>query len=312
MTRYFLIIPFVDRINYFAFLSVSIITSIALTLAYYAGPKKLFPIKSAGMTNSWTFRLGTLGFLSFGFPFLLGSDPNANLFFILAICCIVLDMVFVVSRFVSEIMRSMDRKTERFHVHTCFSHDCQMTPEAVCERALADGVRRVYVTDHADTFSEEKYELLKRRLDDISRTHNCELVPGLEYPLLGQHFLAINLKAYVEADSDDLEAIVSLKHFSDRVIWAHPYLGIRKLFSDKGYLTNLIRMMALVDGVEWFNCKSTRSVTYYGWRYLLISFLTFFLHGRRTLIIGMDAHSPEDWFSFPRVFRVTPLSHEIS
>ena len=226
---------------------------------------------------------------------LLSRGQDTVLMGLLIIYCVFAAFIYGSARLAICIYNSCKTTDIIYHVHTCYSPDCEVTPEEVREWAVALKAVVVHVTEHADTFDEQKYLALKSHLSKLSNTQ-CQLIPGLEYDIHGQHFLAIGLRQYINLSEGNSSKIEHLKLGCDRLIWAHPYFGVKRILLSPAYVVDLIRMMQNVDGLEWINLKEQHKVN--GWRSLLIAFWAVMLFGKKQLVIGLDAHTPEDWHNY--------------
>jgi PHP domain len=282
--RYLLVVPFVwRRLDPWA-IAVSVTApAFGFTLAY-AIRKRVIPISLAWLDSGSCFILrGSSAFLAVGaLASFIAGRGDLRLPVLLIGYSIGIDLAFVFARVVAGLARSLARGDERCHVHTCFSHDGELSPAAVATQAASQGVSTVYVTDHAETFSAGKYQDLKAALAEASLAQRCHLVAGLEYSILGQHFLAINLREYVEVDPNSVQGLERIRRACDRVVWAHPLFAIRRVFLEGKYRAQLLQMMASVDGIEWVNLKSLRPYRNV-WRHALICLTAIALFGRKTL-----------------------------
>jgi len=178
------------------------------------------------------------------------------------------------------------------HTHTDYSHDGNITKQIYRDWLLTNHGKKVYLTDHSEDLSRERYEELKLQYKDLWP----HVVPGLEYSLNGSHnyhILTHNLSYYISLpDGIKLEkAIAKLQEHSERILWAHPLVSLRRLII-WSYWKELLSLLSVVDGIEIFNKKYSKL------RFIVmgvgVSFLANFLYGRKALYIGHDAHKPEE------------------
>ena len=64
-------------------------------------------------------------------------------------------------------MRS--RHNDCYHIHSGYSHDCDLPLESIRRYAHEVGYRRVFIADHAETFDDEKYKRLVRECQLLQR-----------------------------------------------------------------------------------------------------------------------------------------------
>jgi len=179
------------------------------------------------------------------------------------------------------------------HTHTDYSHDGNIKKQIYRDWLSTHHGRKVYLTDHSEDLSPERYEELKLQYKDLWP----HVLPGLEYSLNGSHnyhILAHNLSHYINLpDGIKLEkALMDLKEHSERIIWAHPLVSLRRL-RIWSYWKELLTLLSIVDGIEIFNKKKHSKL-----RFIVmgvsVSFLANLLYGRKALYIGHDAHKPEE------------------
>lgn len=298
--RYALVYPFVKHeFNSLVLFYIFIIPALGYTLIYtlskniaLSNLSKLLPSDNILLV----LRLTLFAYI-IAIPIsLLLQLEGGYILLTLSACYLAIDLTFAISRFISALKQSFSHQNERFHIHTKFSHDCDVEPADICLKALSCQVKKLYITDHFETFDRWKFQALKESLNEAMHRHDCEMVAGLEYDVQGQHFLAIQLKQYVGINSEEISSLPVIKANCSTLIWAHPHFAIKQLTS-KTYLADMLKMMYFCDGIEWLNVKSSRGSSYH-WRHALISFLAIGIFGNKKLIIGLDAHTLKDWDNF--------------
>jgi hypothetical protein len=296
LSKYVLALPFTFfRIDPIVF-GVSCLVPAIVHAILYGSSKELILKKLSRFAGNVSifFTATAVGYGIASMPLLLRGQDTV-LMGLLIIYCVFAALIYGSARFASCIYNSCKTTDTIYHVHTCYSSDCEVTPEEVHERAVALKAAVVHVTDHADTFDERKYLAFKNHLSKLSNTQ-CQLVPGLEYDIYGQHFLAIGLRQYINLSRGNSSQIEHLKLGCDRLIWAHPYFGVRRILLSPAYVFDLVQMMQNVDGLEWINLKEQHRAN--GWRSLLIAFCAVMLFGKKQFVIGLDAHTLSDWNNY--------------
>ena len=187
------------------------------------------------------------------------------------------------------------------HCHTNYSHDGSITVSDYRAWLEEDPERHVFLTDHAEDFDAETFSRLKRDFDDLAH----RVTVGLEFPIARQHILAHGLEVFPKIDGlSTADAMSTLRDEASPIIWAHPRFAFRGLLRPT-YLGDLLTLLALSDGIEFFNPKNVRRARYRVMM-LFMSWLGGALYGRKLLYIGVDAHIPIDlpalrtWRSEPR------------
>jgi len=202
-----------------------------------------------------------------------------------------------VFRFARGLHRALSRaKVEIIHAHTNLSHDGAINMALYQQLLLQNNIKKVYITDHAEDFSPERYEWL------VGECKSRGLVPGLEFSLNGetnQHFLAHNLSRYISTNNMNLEqALAELSRNSERVIWAHPRIAFRKL-RKPAYWREMLQILAMVDGVEVYNPKEGKRAKFI-LSMVAIAWLSAVFYGFHLLLIGQDFHRPEELTLYER------------
>lgn len=298
--RYALVYPFVkDEFNQIFLIYLFLIPALGYTLIYTLS--KGFILKQykyilPGDNIIVVLRVTLLSYLLTSPFFFIFQIDAAGLLLTLCVYYLFIDFCFACIRFINEVRKSVTYHSERFHIHTKFSHDCDVEPSDICAKALNYQVTKLYITDHFETFDRWKYQRLVESLKQAMDEYPCEMITGLEYDVQGQHFLAIKLNHYVAIDSKQVNSLATIKEHCDTLIWAHPHFPIRKL-ANINYLMDMLKMMYYSDGIEWLNVKSSRGGSYH-WRHALISFLSIAIFGNKKLIVGLDAHTLKDWENF--------------
>lgn len=190
-------------------------------------------------------------------------------------------------RFAAEARRAFLReKVELTHAHTYFSHDADISRSSY-ERLLdARPELKVYLTDHEEDIDAAMYEKLKSEFGSL----NERLKVGLEYPIFEQHILAHDMLEYCDVEGHNIpDQINMLKDVSFRVVWAHPFVSLRRLRHYK-YVAGLLELASHVQGVEVYNIKSAtkvRRIVEMG----VVAWIICLLYGRRPLFVGVDSHN---------------------
>ena len=245
-------------------------------------------------TGNFILRLAAL-FALFEIPLfiLLFSAKSAFVLVFLVIYLSLIDLLFTFGRFILLCFKALNSGATAYHIHTCFSHDATISPKAIINYAKQNGIKRIYVTDHAEDFNPKKFRELTTSFKRLKTKSNIECFIGLEYDVLGQHFLAIGLEKFVEVDNFDVKELEKLKCYSEKILWAHPHFKIRNWIFDSAYRKKWYYMMRSVDGMEVINLKGFRGFDY-TWRHLFLSFLSVVLEANKFLFVGIDAHDFKD------------------
>lgn len=271
----------------------AILMSVGFTLTY--GMKKryipapLFLSRMGGI--ELPLLLGSVSALGIGLiSFLMGHDTFAGTLGALALWHLVYWTSWSTLRFAAELRAGLRRaRTVLSHCHTDYSHDGSIPIEAYRAWLDEDSDRIVFLTDHAEDFDAAR--LMRLRADYASLTPRINV--GLEFPVARQHILAHNLEQFFDTrDMPTEKAMTELRTLAGPIIWAHPRFSIRALLRP-GYVTELLTLLALSDGIEFFNPKNLRRKRY---RVMMVAmaWLGGALYGRRLLYLGVDAHSSVD------------------
>ena len=296
--KYSIVVPFVQGYVGPAALAAAILVATGSYTLAYGISKKVFLRRLAPYSGNILFYAGraAMGYLlAFAVLKTAGADDPKLLllgFLLFLLVC----LTFIALRVLSGLGRIQGRGDEGFHVHTTFSHDGLLAPEDVARLGVQYGYSRLYVTEHADTFDERKYEALRASCAKAAEVvPECHLVPGLEYGICGHHVLALGLTRFVPINEDDPQEILRLRDACDRVVWAHPYFGIHLFLSDHAYRSSLFQMMRLSDSMEVVNHKISERSKSWAWRHVFLAAATVALFGRKAFYIGLDFHSSDDW-----------------
>ena len=207
------------------------------------------------------------------------------LFFLIGI-----DAIYISARFLASLHGAIQQRNCLYHIHTKFSHDGTNSLENVAEFCQRERISEVFINDHAEDFDAAKFNRLKEACSE--NYNNVKIQCGLEYEILGQHFLCNNMQTFVEIQGTSLAEITKLKNYCSEIIWAHPDFKIRKMLLDSAYRKTWYEMMRYVDGMEIINRKGGRG-NQYAWRHIVLSFFGSLFKNLK-LTIGIDAHTPDD------------------
>ena len=79
------------------------------------------------------------------------------------------------------------------HVHTSYSRDGKLSLHELKEKCRNEGIKFVFISDHAEDLDPFQYDILKQECEELSSELLC-FVPGLEFDCLdGLHILGFNL-----------------------------------------------------------------------------------------------------------------------
>ncbi len=193
-------------------------------------------------------------------------------------------------RFGVELRTGLRRaRTVLSHCHTDYSHDGSITLAHYRAWLDADPARHVFLTDHAEDFDAATLARLKQDYQALGH----RVTVGLEFPVIDQHILAYDLREYVDTrDLSAEDAMLSIRDRAKVVLWAHPRFALRGLLQP-AYVADLLTLLALSNGIEFFNPKNVRRKRY---RIMMLgmAWLGCALYGRKLLYLGVDAHAPHD------------------
>jgi hypothetical protein len=207
---------------------------------------------------------------------------------------LLIDIGYIGLRVLRRMLASLAVTEMRFHVHTAFSHDGGWQAADIVRSMREDGVQTVFVTEHVEDMSPECYAEVQAACAHASQQGDEQLVAGVEYTLLGQHFLALGLDTFAIVAADSIDSIHALQKHCRAVVWAHPRISLRRLATSPSYAVQLAHMGLAVDGIEWLNLKPSRSARSQ-WRFLAALLAATYLGGRCDACVGVDAHNLSDW-----------------
>jgi hypothetical protein len=225
---------------------------------------------------------------------LAGARAMALTCFIVAAMTLVTDLGYIGLRVLRRMLASLAGTDTRFHVHTAFSHDGGWLAAEIVGAMRADSVRTVFVTEHVEDMNPDRYAQLQAECARASEAGAATLIAGVEYSILGQHFMALGLDTFEFVAADSIDSIRELGRRCRAVVWAHPRIGLRRLATSPAYVMQLVRMGLAVDGIEWLNLKPDRSAGSQ-WRFLAALLGAAYLGGQCDAYVGVDAHNLSDW-----------------
>lgn len=224
----------------------------------------------------------------------LRSNKLSFVCFSLAAVCMLSDLAYTAARIGLRLLVSLSARPTRYHMHTTFSHDGGWSVAKLAETLKDSGIETVYITEHGEDMDESNYAALKEECATASHTFGVNLIPGIEYTILGQHFLALNLPKYANVDGTSLTSIRELKKHCSAVVWAHPRVWLKRIVAGRvPHIFELLRMSIEADAIEWLNLKPNR-VRKEKWRYLAALCIGMYL-GPGDAFVGMDSHNLADW-----------------
>ena len=276
-------------------LLLGIPASVAMTYGYVQY-KRYFRILSPPVTLSSRFRIMALMYLVEGLVCRLapGSSRLAALCYWVAASCIVSDCFYVAVRIGQRLLVSLSTESIRYHMHTSFSHDGGWSVTELAATAKGSGVRTAYITEHSEDMGRESFHALAQECATASSRFGVQLIPGIEYAILEQHFLALGLREYLAVDDRRLGSLRSIRGHCSALVWAHPRIQLRKIASGNIlHVFDLLRMSIAVDGIEWLNLKPDKR-SCERWRYVLALCVGMYLNGCEAYV-GMDSHNLSHW-----------------
>ncbi len=164
-----------------------------------------------------------------------------------------------------------------YHVHTCFSYDCETSLEAVLARAREAGIRCVCVTDH-DTM--EGALALKRMAPP-----EIEIVVGCEFTTDdGSHIIGLDLTDMI-AEKRILHLGQRIREQGGLVLLPHPFRRGSGVFrTEMRRSEHFVRdVLSAADLVECFNGRDTYANNQSSYRFALDRGLP--------AVAGSDAHT---------------------
>lgn len=158
-----------------------------------------------------------------------------------------------------------------FHVHTCFSHDSAVRPEALLDFAKKSAVSLLCVTDHGTT--KGSYEAAKVFRESGSNI----LVPvGMEVYAKGGHIGCIGIKEDITAKAG-VDVVEEVRSQGGISIYNHPF--------QHGRIPD-IRTAELVDFIEYPNNRTSASEN--------LKALQLAIDLRKPVLPGCDAHQTKE------------------
>jgi hypothetical protein len=139
------------------------------------------------------------------------------------------------------------------HVHSSFSYDSKTDLQEIADRARAEGIGCVLMSEHNNTLDASQVAAFVSRCQALS-DERLLIVPGLELALDSNqvHLLAYGLGEYVRSSDPGCQVGDLLPHIRRHggvAVLAHP--------SHKQAFTRVApRDLALLDGVEIWNVKN--------------------------------------------------------
>jgi hypothetical protein len=121
---------------------------------------------------------------------------------------------------------TVGRSAGVLHVHSTYSHDGHDTLEELREWALGKAIHYVWLTDHAEDFTSERFAEFVGRCGALSDAR-VALVPGLEFRFRGYtglHLLAVDLRSWI-APTTPGEFVALAPSVSALTVVAHPGLA---------------------------------------------------------------------------------------
>jgi hypothetical protein len=298
LTKGALIVPFVlGSLDDLAMWSCIVAPTISMT-AYYSGHKQLpsfLPYRKYLVLLAWQLRLSVLLLTTcFIIIWLMQGNPGI-LLPVVILYYLIYDFLTCCGTFIKATKYSKKRRDLIQHVHSEYSHDSIIPLESCPYYATEAGFKVCFMTEHAEDFNYSRYEEYKSSLALMNGSNNkCQLIPGLEYPILKQHILACNLVEFINVDSLDIKSIDLIRNASDKVVWAHPIVSRRRLMSPK-YISEILGIALRVDGIEWASGKFDRVNSYNARMHLAIAFIIHLIWPQKEIYFGYDIHRVDDW-----------------
>jgi len=192
--------------------------------------------------------------------------------------------------------RSVAQRRVLQHLHSNYSHDSSVTLEDVKRSSTALGFETCFITEHAEDFNARRFEEYRADIAAVNQRFGpgCDVVAGLEFPILQQHILACNLRSFVAVDGTKAQDIDKVRDHCAFVVWAHPMVAVKRLWT-WSYLSELFQIASRVDGVEWASGKSDRPGRYFAWRHLGAAFVMHVIWPHKQIAFGYDLHTQKDW-----------------
>ena len=298
LTKAALVVPFVlGSLGNLALWSCIVAPTVAMA-SYYSGHKGLpsfVPYRKYLGLLAWQLRFSVFILTACLIIIWFIQGTSVELLLIIILYYIFYDFMTCCGTFIKATKHSKKRRDFIQHVHSQYSHDSIIPLDSTSHYATEAGFKVCFMTEHAEDFNASRYEEYRSKGSFINQSDNrCTLIPGLEYPILKQHILACNLKLYIKVDPLDLKSIDLIRDLSDKVVWAHPIISMRRLISPR-YFTEILGIASRVDGVEWASGKFDRTDNYSARMHLIIALIIHLLWPHKEIYFGYDVHKVEDW-----------------
>jgi len=276
------------------YLAIVMPAAIALSVNYWMG-KGLWKTRWVQSLRGRLLLLNAAAYLASAALACIGAVVSIQLFdaaiaaFSLALVSSALWAAFTISGFMRSYNASFHHQA-LWHTHTYLSHDAQTTIRQLDRFARDNGLRAVHLTDHAEDFSAEKFAKQARAVNVANRVlGEGRILHGLEYDILNEHFLCLEMRQYVPFDVTNPALIEPLKAASHSIIWAHPRPALGRLVRERAYRRGLARLLLEVDGIELVNFKSVGRPGQW-WRHIGVGFLGYLL-SKSFFVVGSDVHN---------------------
>lgn len=176
------------------------------------------------------------------------------------------------------------------HCHTNYSHDASLKSEELSCYAYEKELDVIHLTDHIQDLTCSEFEARKHQFNELIFIH------GMEYNVLDQHVLVHSLSSYID-NQLICNYILNDKRPRMPYILAHPNPSFRKLFKDRNYAYNFLKLLSQMQGVEISNYKAKQNFNN-KIRFSLITFIGVFIFGVREIYFGDDFHTKDDLLVF--------------
>lgn len=160
-----------------------------------------------------------------------------------------------------------------FHVHTDYSHDCDLPVEAVLEEARARGVQCLTITDHDNMEGARAAAALARP--------DLEIIAGEEITTLEGHLIGLFLDEPIEPGQSARRTAELIRRQGGLVVVPHPF---NRLF-DCGLREHVYDLIDLVDIIEVSNAQNFLQRPNRQARALAERF-------EMPMLVGVDTHRP--------------------
>ena len=129
------------------------------------------------------------------------------------------------------------------HVHSNYSYDGQHSLEEIAEMGKNRGYHFIGMSEHSDTFDEEKIARYVKECKNAS-TENCLIIPGIEFTCENNlHILGLGVRQYTSG-KDPFQIARFIRQQGGVAVIAHP---VRYHYQIPEGLA------AVVDGIEVWN-----------------------------------------------------------